>query len=89
MPGYLRQFEKAAETANRANVLAERLVNVLNMSQILYIDDGKIKFKNRKGFSTNDGGASSAMDWEQEIRSQWHKRQHEEQRRLKRMDIRV
>ena len=71
MPGYLRQLEKAAETAKLASMSLARKTGKCSeyVANFIDIDDGKIDSIEIAGIAsgTNDGGASSAMDWEQEI----------------------
>ena len=71
MPGYLRQLEKAAETAKIASMSLARKTGKCSeyVANFIDIDDGKINSIEIAGIAsgTNDGGASSAMDWEQEI----------------------
>ena len=71
MPGYLRQLEKAAETAKLASMSLARKTGKCSeyVANFIDIDDGKINSIEIAGMAsgTNDGGASSAMDWEQEI----------------------
>eukprot|EP00943_MAST-04B_sp_MAST-4B-sp1_P005207 g5207.t1 len=70
-PAYLRQLEKAVETAKLASMSLARKTGKCSeyVANFLEIDDSKIGSTQTAGVSSgvDDGGASKAMDWEQEI----------------------
>ena len=71
MPGYLREMEKAVQTAKLASMSLARKSGKCSeyVANFLDIDDSKVNATQTAGVASgvNDGGASSAMDWEQEI----------------------